>query len=242
MREGLVRCPCELAAVDMWRVRADLNLDRVVADRERRTIRQVGTDATESDDDGAPVLVRTTIIELPADFVPSFFRRWVTHDQLTTRVTTRWHEDLHDEAHACVVDIAFPAFPDKVEMGYRQWLERSSAGENACTLCTRTRIAVRADDKIPQWVCSAIEGIAEASMHASLRAYPKIASGFVAPAMAPAVEGRARPRKTRVPTTDDGAAEPAAPPRGGRFFCHCELLGFVRIVCGSRRAILEDEE
>lgn len=228
MREGVVRVPCALSPSEMWRVRADLSLDRYVAERERRTIRQIGSDVAENNEQAEPVLVRSTVVELPSDFVPRVFDRWVTSEQLATRVTTRWHEELHDAAHACVVDIFFPAFADRVEMGYRQWLEPLGAG--ACSICTRTHVSIRADEKTPQWVCAAIERLAEHSMHASLREYPQLVVAHSALA-----EG-ARPRRARVPTTEEGAAAP----RASRFFCHCELLGFVRIVCGTRRPALEE--
>ena len=228
MREGFVCVPCALLPSEMWRARADLNLDRYVAERERRTIRQVGTDVAEDDEHGDSVFVRTTLVELPPDFVPGMFSRWVTPEQLATRVTTRWHEELHDAHRACVVDIAFPAFADRVEMGYRQWLE--PLGADACSICTKTHVSIHSDEKTPQWVCAAIERVVEHSMHASLREYPKLVKAYSA------LDGSARPRKARVPTSEEGAAAP----RASRFFCHCELLGFVRVVCGTRRPAVEE--
>lgn len=228
MREGLVRVPCALSASEMWRARADLSLDRYVAERERRTILQIGSDVAEDNEQAESVLVRSTLVELPSDFVPGMFARWVTSEQLATRVTTRWHEELHDAAHGCVVDISFPAFADRVEMGYRQWLEPLGAG--TCSICTRTHISIRADEKTPQWVCAAIEHLAERSMHASLREYPQLVKAYSA------LDGSARPRKARVPTSEEGTAAP----RASRFFCQCELLGFVRVVCGTRRPALEE--
>jgi hypothetical protein len=225
MREGTVRAPCALRPEELWRARSDIELDLKVAERERRKLRQIGNDESEVDDRGNSVLVRTTVLELPDDFVPRFFQKWVTYDQLSTRVTTRWHDEAYDRDHGCSVDIAFPAFADRVDMGYTQWIEPSEGRAQHCVLCTRTRISIRADGAMPQWVCSAIEKVAEVSMHNSLEQYPAFVVGHVTATTA----GTARPGKARVPT-DDEERDHKRP----CFFCQCELLGFVRVACGKR--------
>ena len=232
MREGTVRVPCALSPEELWKVRSDLSLDLRIAEKERRKLRQIGADQTELDAYGNSVLVRTTLLELPEDFVPGVFQKWVTYDQLSTRVTTRWHAEAYDRDHGCSVDIAFPAFADRVEMGYTQWIESVDVSANSCTLCSRTRISIRSDDNIPKWVCSAIEKVVEMSMHDSLKQYP----AFVVAHVATSCIGVARPGKSRIPTDDD---EQAAVQKRPCFFCQCELLGIVRVACGGRRELAE---
>lgn len=232
MREGTVRAPCALSPEDLWKARSDINLDLKLAERERRKLRQIGSDQTELDAHGNRVLVRTTLLELPEDFVPAIFQKWVTYDKLSTRVTTRWHAEAYDRDHGCSVDIAFPAFADRVEMGYTQWIEPMDVSTDSCTLCSRTRISVQSDGTIPKWVCSAIEKVVELSMHDSLKQYPAFVLGNVGQCSI----GVARPGKLRIPTDDD---EQASVKKRPCFFCQCELLGIVRIACGGRRALAE---
>lgn len=232
MREGTVRAPCALSPEDLWKARSDINLDIKLAERERRKLRQIGSDQTELDAHGNRVLVRTTLLELPEDFVPAIFQKWVTYDKLSTRVTTRWHAEAYDRDHGCSVDIAFPAFADRVEMGYTQWIEPMDVSTDSCTLCSRTRISVQSDGTIPKWVCSAIEKVVELSMHDSLKQYPAFVLGNVGQCSI----GVARPGKLRIPTDDD---EQASVKKRPCFFCQCELLGIVRIACGGRRALAE---
>ena len=227
MREGTVRTPCALSPEDLWKARSDIHLDIKLAKKERRSLRQIGVDQAEQDAHGNDILVRTTLLELPEDFVPTFFQKWVTYDQLSTRVTTRWHDEAYDRDHGCSVEIAFPAFADRVEMGYTQWIEPVDVSADSCTLCSRTRISITSDDTIPKWVCSAIEKVVEMSMHDSLKQYPAFVVGNVAPCSI----GVARPGKSRIPTDDD---EQASVQKRPCFFCQCELLGFVRVACGRR--------
>ena len=141
MREGTVRAPCALSPEDLWKARSDIHLDIKLAKKERRSLRQIGVDQIEQDADGNDILVRTTLLELPEDFVPSFFQKWVTHDQLSTRVTTRWHDEAYDRDHGCSVEIAFPAFADRVEMGYTQWIEPAGASPDGCTMSCPSDVA-----------------------------------------------------------------------------------------------------
>ena len=219
---------CTLSPEETWRVRENIDIDRQIAEQERRTVEQLGSDRKVTDEAGHEVTQRTIMVRVPEDFVPGPFRRWVKHDELHTRVTSRWRSDAHDEASPCVVDLVLPALADRVEMGYVQWLEPCSGANSGCDICTRTRIAVVAEH-LPGWVQSAIEVLVETSMHAALKKYPAHIRAYQRSLESHSpTEGTPRPRRARVPSEE---SEPA----GTKCYCQCELWGIVRVVCGRPR-------
>lgn len=222
-----MRVRCNVAPALLWELRANIDIDRRIADRERRTVEQVGQDRDVEDERGHTVVERVLMVKVPDDFVPKVFDKWVTSGQLHTRVTSRWRSDAHDAANPCVVDIVLPALADRVEMGYRQWLEAEPGGEG-CAIVSTTRIGVRNVD-MPKWVAGAIEAVVEGSMHAALKQYPAHVHEYLrsTESAAQPLEGAARPRRARVPSEEEAGA------RGGsRCFCQCELWGILRVVCG----------
>jgi hypothetical protein len=235
MREGMVRVHCALPPEETWLVRETLDIDRQIAEQERRTVEQIGKDQKLKDDAGNEITQRTIMVRVPDDFVPAPFRPWVKYDQLHTRVTSRWRSDAYDEASACVVDLALPALADRVEMGYVQWLEPRNDAKAGCDICTRTRIAVLADN-VPGWVQSAIEAVVETSMHSALKKYPVHIQAYRASLHSQPpleLEGSSRPRRVRVPNDENDANE-------SRLFCRFELCGVLSIVCRRPRSRSND--
>ena len=229
MREGEVRVRCALAPDRVWELRANIDIDRRIADRDRRTVEQLGKDRDVVDEQGRDVVERVLMVKVPDDFVPKFFQKWVTAGQLHTRVTSRWRSDAHDAANPCVVDIVLPALADRVEMGYRQWLEAEPGGAG-CVIVSSTRIGVCSAD-VPKWVAGALEAVVEGSMHAALKQYPAHVHEYLrsTESAAQPLEGAARPRRERVPSEEDAGG-------GSRCFCQCELWGILRVVCGRPAA------
>lgn len=232
MREGEVRVRCALAPDRVWELRANIDIDRRIADRDRRTVEQLGKDRDVVDERGDELVERVLMVKVPDDFVPGFFRKWVTSGQLHTRVTSRWRSDAHDAANPCVVDIVLPALADRVEMGYRQWLEAEPGGAG-CVIVSSTRIGVCSAD-LPKWVAGALEAVVEGSMHAALKQYPAHVHEYLrsTESAAQPLEGAPRPRRARVPSEEEAGAAGG----GSRCFCQCELWGILRVVCGRPAA------
>jgi len=237
MREGRVSVRCSVAPARLWELRANVDLDRRIAERERRTVEQVGKDRNVEDEHGRDLVERVLVVKVPDDFVPKFFQQWVTAGQLHTRVTARWRSDAHDADNPCVVNIVLPALADRVEMGYRQWLEPEAGGEG-CAIVSITRIGISNTD-MPKWVAGAIEAIVQGSMHSALKQYPTHVDDYLrsAESVAQPLEGAPRPRRARVPSEEDacagaGAGAAGGAGRGSRCFCQCELWGILRVVCG----------
>ena len=258
MRHFVVTTPTTLSAAAYWALRADFELERILAAKEGRKLEMMADDVDVVDSAGNVRVKRVVEVALPDDSIPGFLQRWIQPAHLRSVVTYTWSQTEWNRKSAARVQVVFPHFgEDCVKIEYSQFVgaplvssDVVLAADAAVSIHTHCCVSIQPPQSIPKWVVECVERVAEGSMKNSLSQHPRELERL-AKSMRPdvcgsgngngngggasemrVVELEAR-RASRVATDEDALG----PGRPRKCFLDCVLCGFGRFVCGRVETI-----
>ena len=86
------RSPTTLSAAAYWALRADFELERILAGKEGRKLEMMADDVDVVDSAGNVRVRRVVEVALPDDCIPSVLRRWIQPSHLRSVVTYEWSQ------------------------------------------------------------------------------------------------------------------------------------------------------
>lgn len=260
MRHFVVTTPTTLSAAAYWALRADFELERILAGREGRKLEIQSDDVDVVDAAGTVRVKRVVEATLPDDSIPSMLQRWIHPSHLRSVVTYTWSQTEWDRKSAARVLVVFPHFgTDCVKIEYSQFIgaplvpsDVVLAADAAVSIHTHCCVSIQPPQNIPKWVVECVERVAESNMKSSLSQHPRELERL-AKTMRPdvcgssngngnggggagemrVVELEAR-RASRVATDDDALGLGRRPKK---CFLDCVLCGLGRFVCGRVETI-----
>lgn len=261
MRHFVVTTPTTLSAAAYWALRADFELERILAGKEGRKLEVMADDVDVVDSAGNVRVRRVVEVALPDDSIPGVLQRWIQPSHLRSVVTYEWSQTEWDRKSAARVQVVFPHFgQDCVKIEYSQFVgaplvpsDVALAADAAVSIHTHCCVSIQPPQSIPKWVVECVERVAESNMKSSLSQHPRELERL-ARTMRPEVCGHgsgtggggggdsgemrvveleAR-RASRLASDDDAFGLGRRPKK---CFLDCVLCGLGRFVCGRVETI-----
>ena len=158
---------CDLPAEVLWSLKLDTEFEQFQADRRNGGFQVLEHTAINS------IHERTTLLTFKENPIPPRFRSMLGASDFSFRVSSRWHEARHDEAHAMTFVSEPPVMPDRIKVSGGQWVEAVSPTQ--CRIIQKGTVAVNVFGLGGQ-----VEAALIAQMQQNSGEMPRMAEEFVA--------------------------------------------------------------